>query len=89
MVSSKVRPRMLTFLLRIYYAFIIKMLPFEVFRQKLSISFLKGAFNKYVDQILPNFDPHPLDILDTVHPMSRGLSYDHPGPAASSFSRSY
>ena len=31
----------------------------------------KGAFNNYVNQILPNFDPHPrewtkIDILNTV-----------------------
>ena len=83
MVCSKVRPRMLTFLLRIYYAFIIKMLPFEVFRQKLSISF-KGGIQQLRG---PNFDPHPLDILDTIHPMSRGLSYDPPFP--SSCPRSY
>ena len=36
----------------------------------------KGAFNNYVDQILPNFDPHPLewtemDILHTLYPLSR------------------
>ena len=38
-----------------------------------SLNVLGGTFNNYVDQILPNFDPHPpqLDILDTIYPLSR------------------
>ena len=38
-----------------------------------------GAFNNYVDQILPNFDPLPprvdkdMDILHTIYPLSRHI----------------
>ena len=76
---------MLTFLLRIYYAFIIKMLPFEVFRQKLSISFKGEHSTTTWTKFYPILTPTPLewtkmDILDTIHPMSRGLSYDPPIP---------
>ena len=66
---------MLTFLLRIYYAFIIKMLPFEVFRQKLSISF-KGGIQQLLTwtKVYPILTPTHLEwtkmvILDTIHPM--------------------
>ena len=59
MVCSRVRPRMLTFLLRIYYAFIIKMLPFEVFRQKLGISFKRGIQQLRVPNSTQFWPPPP------------------------------
>ena len=75
---------MLTFLLRIYYAFIIKMLPFEVFRQKLGISF-KGGIQRLRG---PNFiqfrPPTPLEYghfryyIPFCHVTRQGLSYDLP-----------
>ena len=84
MVCSRVRPRMLTFLLRIYYAFIIKMLPFEVFRQKLGISFKGGIQQLRRPNFTQFWPPTPqllewtkMDILDTI-PYVTWLTVDFP-----------
>ena len=66
-----------SFIEKRYYLHEIHLLNFQHFIGWISRKIALGAFNNYVDQILPNFDPtSPLadkkkDILHTIYPLSR------------------